>query len=88
MNLEIATYDTMNDDWFKQLKTRHAGQVVLIVAHSNTAGKIVNGLGAKGDFSIAEDIFDNLFVVTTSASQSTAVRLKYGEPPNPRDTDQ
>jgi hypothetical protein len=58
-----------------------AGHVVLIVAHSNTAGSITIGLGAKGDFSIAEDEFDNLFVVTTDDFQTAAVRLKYGQPP-------
>ncbi len=80
LKLEIATYSTLNEDWYKELKSRHAGQVVLIVGHSNTAGKIVNGLGAPGDFSIGDDDFDNLFIVTTTDSQSSAVRLKFGEP--------
>jgi phosphohistidine phosphatase SixA len=80
LNLEVNIYGDLNDDWFKELKSRHAGQVVLIVGHSNTAGKIVNGLGATGNYPIADDVFDNLFVVTTDDSQSTAVQLKYGEP--------
>lgn len=79
LKLDITTYATLTDEWFKELKSHHAGQVVLIVGHSNTAGKIVNGLGADGDFLISDDDFDNLFIVTTSDSQSTAVRLKYGD---------
>ena len=79
LKLDISTYATLNDDWYKELKSRHVGQVVLIVGHSNTAGKIANGLGVQGNFSIADDDFDDLFIVTTTDSQSTAVRLKYGE---------
>lgn len=81
LNLEINTYSELNDDLFKDLKSRHAGQVVLIVGHSNTVGRIVNGLGVTGDFPIADDEFDSLFVVRTHGPDSAAFRLHYGAAP-------
>ena len=78
LNLEINSYGELNDDWFRELKLRHAGHVVLIVGHSNTAGKIVNGLGVEGEFLIADDEFDSLFVVRTHGPDSAAFRLHYG----------
>ena len=46
----------------------------------NTAGKIASGLGAQVENKIGDNDYDDLFIVTTTDSQSTAVRLKYGEP--------
>ena len=84
LNLSVTKYGALSDAWFDQIKSKHRGAVVLIVAHSNTAGQIVHGLGSQGDFSLDEDEFDSLFIVTTGDQGSTAVRLKYGDPSGAR----
>ena len=81
LRLSVTTYGTLSKDWFEKIKKGHRGDVVLIVAHSNTAGKIVQGLGGKGDFSIGEHEYDSLFVVTIDKQGSKALRLKFGAKP-------
>jgi len=81
LKLPVIKYGKLSQMWFEKIKKNHRGEVVLIVAHSNTAGKIVEGLGGKGDFSIGEDEYDNLFVVTTGKQGSKAMRLKFGAKP-------
>lgn len=60
---------------------RPAAATVLVVGHSNTVGRILQGLGAApavGD--LDDEAFDDLFVLARSASgAATLVRMKYGE---------
>lgn len=79
MELSITSYGNLTADWFDQLKERHQGETVLIVGHSNTSGEIVNGLGGQGDFSLREDEYDNLFIVTVTNAETQAIKVKYGE---------
>ena len=78
LNLSIVIYGPLTKEWFEQIKAKHRGKAVLIVGHSNTAGAIVRGLGGQGVFSIDDDEFDSLFIVTSGEGGSTAMRLKYG----------
>lgn len=80
MELTVNSYGELNEAWFEELKDRHQGQAVLIVGHSNTSGMIVNGLGGKGDFSLQEDEYDNLFVLTVSDDEARAIKVKFGHP--------
>jgi broad specificity phosphatase PhoE len=58
---------------------------VLVVGHSNTLPDIVKALGGGAIPKIAEDEFDNLYVLTVSGKTAAVVRLHYGTPrPLPR----
>jgi phosphohistidine phosphatase SixA len=51
---------------------------VLIVGHSNTVPGLLKGLGIKDDITIADNEFDNLFVVVRpEAGEPTLVRIRY-----------
>ncbi len=69
------------DDLAAMLKTDHAGEVVVVVSHSNTVPPLVNALGAGPFDNLAEEEYDDLFVVTIGVDgQATALRLRYGIP--------
>jgi broad specificity phosphatase PhoE len=51
---------------------------VLIVGHSNTIPDLLKGLGVKQAITIAENEYDNLFVVVRhGAGEPTLIRLRY-----------
>ena len=61
---------------------KHAGEVVLVVGHSNTIPAIVAALGAKQPPAICDSEYDGLYVVTVPpAGGGTArvIRAHYGE---------
>lgn len=54
---------------------------VVVVGHSNTVPALVGALGADAPDQIAEEVYDDLFVVTLSAGGGARlIRLKYGSP--------
>lgn len=54
---------------------------VVVVGHSNTVPALVEALGAEAPEQIAEEVYDDLFVVTLAADGGARlVRLKYGSP--------
>lgn len=59
----------------------HARQsgVVVVVGHSNTLPAIIAALGGP-KVNIADPEYDNLFVLTVRSSQSSLLRLHYGDP--------
>jgi broad specificity phosphatase PhoE len=59
-------------------KARAARGNVLIVGHSNTVPDVLRRLGVRGEITIGDLEFDNLFVVVRPASGApTLVRLRY-----------
>ncbi|WP_417730458.1 phosphoglycerate mutase family protein [Rosistilla oblonga] len=75
---EIRIYETPSEDWIASLAHKHAGEVVLIVGHSNTAG-VIAGMLAKGKhLELARDEYDALFIIRQSASETQSLRLRYG----------
>ncbi len=69
------------DGLIKQIWRDHPGQVVFIVGHSNTVPLIIEKLGGGKIAPIAEDKFDNLFIVTIPRiGREKTVHLKYGNP--------
>jgi broad specificity phosphatase PhoE len=59
-------------------QVRTAGGNVLIVGHTNTLPEILKQLGVSTPISIADDEFDNLFVIVRpQAGNPTVVRLRY-----------
>ncbi len=75
---EIQLYERPSDEWLEQVRQENAGRVVLIVGHSNTAGVIAGKLAGVDPFPVGHDDYDSLFLVTTGAELSSAVRIKYG----------
>ncbi len=60
------------------LRAKHANDVVVVAAHSDSAPLIVAALGAANAITIAPDEYDNLFVVVPGAGATpTFLRLRY-----------
>lgn len=60
----------------KAIRARHSG-VVVVVGHSNTVPDIISALGGP-KVEIADPQYDNLFVLTVGPTQSSLLRLHYG----------
>lgn len=50
------------------IRREHAGDVVVVVGHSNTTPDLIRALGVPTDLQIPDSDYDNLFVVTFSAN--------------------
>jgi broad specificity phosphatase PhoE len=62
----------------KAIREKNAGQVVVVVGHSNTIPEIIHELGGPVMDEIDESVYDNLFVLTTSKDgKSSLLKLKY-----------
>jgi 2,3-bisphosphoglycerate-dependent phosphoglycerate mutase len=83
-NLQSVIYDTTDlDSFVDQVKQDHAGEVVLIVGHSNTVPLTIDKLvGVSVGYSINSDEFHKIFIVTIlESSEWWVTNLKYGETP-------
>lgn len=59
----------------------HAGQVVLVAAHSNTVPKVIASLGGPTIPDLADDAFGDLFIVTLIAGEpARLLHLQYAAP--------
>jgi len=67
-----AASDT--DGLLRELRGRHAGEIVLVVGHSNTLPALIKMLGG-GDVTIADDEYDNLFIIVPGARTMTRIRF-------------
>lgn len=66
-------------DLLSWILDQHAGGAVLIVGHSNTVPHMLKRLGV-GDFAIADDEYDRLFMVTHDTERGPrVVETSYGE---------
>lgn len=61
----------------RQIQSHRDTETVLVVGHSNTVPAIIKALGVKEEVKVAEDEFDNLFIVVPRGAQTTALKLKY-----------
>ncbi|MEZ6136276.1 MAG: phosphoglycerate mutase family protein [Pirellulaceae bacterium] len=78
LGLTPETYRQTSKEWFQDVRRRHAGGVVLIVGHSNTAGAIAGSLGGVAPFPIEHDEYDNLFIVQQQQAAPCTIHLRYG----------
>lgn len=63
----------------RDVTTKHAGETVLVVSHSNTIGDILRELGIAAPPAIADTQFDDLFVVTrVTGAAPKLTALRYG----------
>ncbi len=80
---KLKTYPYSDiQDLKDQVLTEHAGQVVLVAAHTDTWRPIVKAFGANPDnCKLSGNEYDNLCVISVYASdQANVVNLQYGEP--------
>ena len=62
----------------EQVRAEHGGDAILVVGHSNTVPKLLETFGCADSVSIADDEYDNLFVVVPNEKgPATLVRLRY-----------
>jgi broad specificity phosphatase PhoE len=60
------------------LRERHGHEIVLVVGHSNTVPGLLKSLGCAETVTIADDEYDNLFVVVPNANEKALlIRLRY-----------
>jgi len=65
----------------REIRSTHAGGVVLVVSHSNIVPLIVRELTGIEVPEIADDEYDHLFIVTLAPDATPRlVRARYGEP--------
>ncbi len=62
------------DGLISRLRKEHANDIVLVVGHSNTVPAIVQALGGP-DVTIADDEYDNLFVIVPGTGTMTRIRF-------------
>lgn len=74
---QIGDASTLKQDIF----SKHPGEVLLVVGHSDSGPALINLLGGGGGFHIEEKAFDKLFVVTiTIPDRAVVTYLRYGLP--------
>lgn len=68
----------------KAVRARPAGEVVLVVGHSNTIPAIIGALGGPDLPELCESEYDNLFILQIdSARPARLLRTRYGAPDDP-----
>lgn len=61
--------------------SKHAGQTVLVVGHTDTIPELIKQFAAGSNFNIAAQEFDKLFIVTVfDSSRAQVTELKFGNP--------
>ena len=81
--IDPRPFDTSNvEGAVSEIVERHKGKIVLIVGHSNTIAPMIAALGgSKKVPAIAENEYDNLYIVTIPwFGKVKTLRLRYGAP--------
>jgi broad specificity phosphatase PhoE len=61
----------------RTLQSECAGGMVVVAAHSNTIPILLRALGVPGEFTVADDDYGGLFVVTVADGTARCLRLRY-----------
>jgi len=78
LGVRVEIYDKGNTAFVERIRTEQPGGVVVVAGHSNTIPDLLKALGCSGDFKIAADEYDNLFMVVPKApGAATLIRLRY-----------
>ncbi|HNP64277.1 MAG TPA: phosphoglycerate mutase family protein [Woeseiaceae bacterium] len=83
LGLPITPYDAMNTETIiDDIVKAHKGKIILVVGHSNTIPALIANMGAsKVVPPIAEDEYDNIYIVTIPwFGKTKTIRLRYGAP--------
>jgi hypothetical protein len=62
------------------IRARPAGEVVLVVGHSNTVGPIITELGGPRLGNICDSEYSNMFILQMTAPAPKLIRANYGKP--------
>ncbi|NVO58204.1 histidine phosphatase family protein [Rhodobacteraceae bacterium B1Z28] len=77
----LSNYPALDAAWLAaRVRSHHAGQTVLVVAHSNTVDDIAAAFGASGVLELAEHQFDRMFVISRAWCTSRLVSMRFGAP--------
>lgn len=83
LGLEPELYDpTDNEAVLERILKNHKGEIVLVVAHSDTVPTLIADLGASKNVpAIDEAEYDNIYIVSIPwFGKTKTIRLRYGEP--------
>ena len=83
LGLPVNAYDANDTEAIMDYIVReHKGKIILVVGHSNTVPALIGNMGAsKRVPEIAEDEYDNIYIVTIPwFGKTKTIRLRYGEP--------
>ena len=61
------------------IRARPAGEVVLVVGHSNTVGPIITALGGPKMGNICDSQYSNLYILQLTAPAPKLVRANFGK---------
>ena len=81
LNIDPRGYEASNiDGTMRTILTQHKGKIVLVVGHSNTIAPMVAELGgSKRVPEIADDEYDNLYIVTIPwFGKVKTLRIRFG----------
>jgi 2,3-bisphosphoglycerate-dependent phosphoglycerate mutase len=82
LGLQVVNVEAKKtDDLVKQIRTRKAGEVILIAGHNNTVPEIIAAFGGPKLPIIPETEFDNLYILNIQSDGSAKLlKLRYGSP--------
>ena len=76
-NLTLSTYDPSNATWVDEMLKQFRGKTVVICGHSNTIPPMINRIIKRDEIPpIADDSFNDLFIVTLDEVNAVVTRLK------------
>ena len=83
LDLPVNIYDAGDTEpILESILKNHKGEIILVVAHSDTLPVLIANLGAsKRVPPIAEDEYDNIYIISIPwFGKTKTIRLRYGEP--------
>ena len=83
LNLPINSYDVADvEPVLERILANHKGQIILVVAHSDTLPVLIANLGASKNVPpIAADEYDNIYIIAIPwFGKTKTIRLRYGDP--------
>lgn len=82
-DLLVSTYDAADTETvLDEILKNHKGQIILVVAHSNTMPELIANLGASKKVPpIADGEYDNIYIISIPwFGKTKTIRLRFGEP--------
>ncbi|MDH3304501.1 MAG: histidine phosphatase family protein [Gammaproteobacteria bacterium] len=83
LDLPVLMYDASDTEAIiEAIVKEYKGKIILVVGHSNTVPEMIANMGASKNVpEIAEDEYDNIYIVTIPwFGKTKTIRLRYGEP--------
>lgn len=82
LDLPVLMYDASDTETIiEAIVKQYKGKIILVVGHSNTVPEMIANMGASKNVpEIAEDEYDNIYIVTIPwFGKTKTIRLRYGE---------